>query len=122
MRCFRANPSFGSSKRRTEIEKPSKRILLKNGGPAAGFTHALSQVNDWLDVFKEHWGTCLDAMKVQRKMVTRVRGVIIVGRASDYDAKALARLKSTNHGDVEFLTYDDLRAPVDALAGEFRNL
>ncbi len=75
MRCFRANPSFGSSKRRTEIEKPSKRVLLKNGGPAAGFTHALSQVNDWLDVFKEHRGACLDAMKVPRKMVTRVRGL-----------------------------------------------
>ena len=105
-----------------EIEKPSKKILKKDGGPAHGFNHPLRQVNDWLFEIDRHRLACLEAMNIPEKMVSSVRGVVIVGRDSAYPADALAKLKGGDYGRVTFLTYDDLKASVTSLITSFKKL
>jgi hypothetical protein len=99
-----------------EIELATKRLLTKEGKQAATLTGAFDQVRDWLHEVAEHRLTILDTLGIDRQMVGKVRGVVIAGRDAGYDAKHLRRLKGTDHGQVQFLTYDDLVGDLAALA------
>lgn len=101
-----------------EIEKPSKKLLKKDGSRSSDFNHANDQVLDWLHVIQDHRPACLEMMGIQNDRVTAVRGVMIIGRDGNCDRTLLRKLKSMNLGSVSFLTYDDLLAGLEALIME----
>jgi hypothetical protein len=98
-----------------ELETTATRLMKKNGDMAAPLSHAFDQVRNWLHEVDEHRLAVLDSLKVERDDVSTIRGVVIAGRDSGYDALALRRLKGANYGRVTFLTYDDLLFALDAL-------
>jgi hypothetical protein len=98
-----------------ELEKTTTRLLKKDGGVAAGLSHAFDQVRDWLHTVDEHRLAVLDSLKIDREQVSIVRGVVIAGRDTGYDAHHLRKLKGTDWGRVALLTYDDVAFALDAL-------
>lgn len=98
-----------------ELEKTTTRLMTKKGGVAAPLNHAFDQVRDWLHVIDEHRLATLEAMKIDRNDVSIVRGVVIAGRDSGYDAQQLRKLKGSDWGNIRFLTYDDILFSLDAL-------
>ena len=98
-----------------ELEKTTTRLMKKDGGVAAPLTHAFDQVQDWLHVVDEHRLAMLDSLKIEREEVSAIRGVVIVGRDSGYDAHRLRKLKGVDRGRITLLTYDDLLFALDAL-------
>ena len=98
-----------------ELEKTTTRLMKKDGGIAAPLSHAFDQVRDWLHEVDEHRLAVLDSLHIERDDVSSVRGVVIAGRDSGYDARDLRKLKGADWGRVIFLTYDDLLFALDAL-------
>jgi hypothetical protein len=105
-----------------EIERASTRLLTRGGGQAAPLRHALDQVDSWLHVIEEHRLAVLDTLRIPREEVSSVRGVVIAGRDSGYDAEHLRRLKGRERGQVSFLTYDDLGFGLSALIRRMQDL
>ena len=91
-----------------EIEKTSTRLMKKDGGSAAPLNHAIDQVENWLHEANEHRLAVLDSLEISRDNVSVVKGVVIAGRDSGYDAASLRKLKGRDRGKITFLTYDDL--------------
>jgi hypothetical protein len=102
-----------------EIEKTTTKLLKKDGGLHSALNHAFDQVRDWLHIVDDHRSAILDSLKINRDQVSSVRGVVIVGRDSDYDARNLRKLKGSDFGTITFLTYDDLLFSLDSL---YRNI
>lgn len=98
-----------------ELEKTTTRLMKKNGGIAAPLSHAFDQVRDWLYEVDEHRLAVLDSLKIDRAEVSVIRGLVIAGRDTGYDARDLRKLKGADYGRVTFLTYDDLLFALDAL-------
>lgn len=98
-----------------EIEKTTTKLLKNDGGVHHSLTHAFDQVRDWLHRVDEHRLAILDSLKIDRSQVSTVRGVVIAGLDSGYDAQYLRQLKGNDWGRVIFLTYDDLLFALDAL-------
>ncbi len=105
-----------------EIEKPGKAILKKDGGRTADFNHAFDQVQDWLHLISEHRVTCLQMMGLKAELVSAVRGVVVIGRDSASDTYHLRKLKSTDFGQVHFLTYDDFAEGLASLIRDMKKL
>jgi hypothetical protein len=105
-----------------ELEKASTRLMKKDGDMASDLNHALDQVRNWLHVADEHRVALLDMLKIPRDEVSSVRGVVIAGRDSGYDAQKLRRLKGTDFGRTKLLTYDDLLFAISALIDQFDSL
>jgi Domain of unknown function (DUF4263) len=103
-----------------ELESDAKRLVRRNGHPTAELTHALSQVNDWLHEFRTHRLACLSNMQLKDEEVTRVRGLVVIGRQRGHNLEDLRRLKASNLGDVTLLTYDDLAANLAELIREVK--
>lgn len=91
-----------------ELEKPSTRLLKKDGGIAAELSHAFDQVRDWLHTVDEHRVAVLDSLKIERDQVSSVRGVVIAGRDAGYNETHLRKLKGAHSGRITFMTYDDI--------------
>jgi hypothetical protein len=102
-----------------ELERPGKRLLTKSGSRSAQFTQACDQVLQWQHELRDHRVAILDALGLERKEVTRVTGVVIIGLEEGYEKGHLLRLKSADLGGLEFFTYDDILA---SLAGLVRDL
>ena len=98
-----------------ELEKTNVHLLKKNGGIAAPLSHAFDQVRDWLHEINEHQLAVLDSLGIDRNEVGAIRGIVIAGRDSGYDAKNLRKLKGADLGPITFLTYDDLLFAFEAL-------
>lgn len=98
-----------------ELEKTTTRLMKKNGGVAAPLSHAFDQVRGWLHVVDEHRLAVLDSLKIERELVSSVRGVVIAGRDIGNDAQHLRQLKGADWGRITLLTYDDLLFALDAL-------
>lgn len=98
-----------------ELEKTTTRLIKKDGGIAAQLSHGFDQVRDWLHATDEHRLAVLDSLKIERGMVSSVRGVVIAGRDIGYDANHMRRFKGTDWGRINFLTYDDLLFSLSAL-------
>jgi hypothetical protein len=96
--------------------------MKKKGGIAAPLSHAFDQVRGWLHVVDEHRLAVLDSLKIERELVSVVRGVVIAGRDIGYDAQHLRKLKGADWGRITFLTYDDLLFALDALIRKMTNL
>jgi hypothetical protein len=98
-----------------ELERPGKRLLIKDGGMAAETQHAFKQVNDWLYEASEHRSAVLSCLDLQPGDVNKIRGVVITGRDQGYDDSDLRKLKWTDFGQVDLFTYDDLIGSLVAL-------
>jgi len=105
-----------------EIETPDTRLLKKDGDQAAPLTHAIDQVQRWLQVMDEHRVAALASMKIDAQMVGNIRGVVIAGRDRKNDKDHLRRLKGMLSGRISFLTFDDLAASLAALVEQMRRL
>jgi len=91
-----------------ELEKPGIKLLKKNGDISQDLQHAFDQVRTWLHEIQRHWTAALDCMGFKEDEIAGVRGVVVAGRDRGYPSKHLMRLKGTDHGQVDFYTYDDL--------------
>jgi len=99
-----------------EIEKPSLRLLKKDGDIAQQLQHAFDQVRSWLHMTNRHWTASLDCMGFRDNEVAGVRGVVVAGRDRGYASEHLMRLKGADHGPIEFYTFDDLLEDTVSLA------
>lgn len=90
-----------------EIEKPSLRLLKKDGGVTADLQHALDQVRSWLRLFNDHKAAALDGLNLKLDEVAKIKGVVIAGRKPKDEGQTRI-LRSTSWGDIEVFTYDDL--------------
>lgn len=105
-----------------ELEKPGKRILKKNGGRTADFNHPFDQIRDWIFAFEEHKYTILDSLNINIKEVSDIKGLVIIGRDSDCEMSQLRKVKSTNTGNIDFWTYDDVIGSMETLIKNFDEL
>jgi len=104
-----------------EIERPDTPLMKKNGHTTAKMQHAIDQVNDWLDLVKEDKSAILRSMKLKSEDVSRVKGVVILGRDKGYDKEKLRRLKGKDIGEVSFFTYDDILNGLYSLVSNINN-
>ena len=105
-----------------ELEKPGKKLLKQGGGIASEAHHAFDQVNDWLHEIKLHRPAVLDCLDIETNEVGKVKGVVIIGRESDYEQKHLLKLKERDFGEVELFTYDDLLRNLGGLIWNIEDL
>lgn len=101
-----------------EIEPATANLLRRNGDHAAPLTHAVNQVQNWLQVVDEHRIACLTEMKIEPNSVGNIRGVVIAGRDAGYDNAHLRQLKSVFSGRISVLTYDDLLGSLTTLISQ----
>jgi hypothetical protein len=105
-----------------EIEQPGLRLMKQDGGIAAPLTHAFDQVHSWLQHADDHRIAMLDALKIPSADVSAIRGAVIAGRDSGYDALHLRKLKGTDRGRIAFYTFDDILFGLIALCKDIENL
>ena len=105
-----------------ESEKASTKLMKKNGDRASDLVHAFDQVRHWLQIIDEHRLGVLDDLNIDRNEVSTIRGVVIAGRETGYDAQKLRHLKMHKEERISFLTYDDLLFALDSLLKNFDNL
>ena len=105
-----------------ELEKPGKKLLKRDGGITAYVQHAFDQVTDWLQEIEQHRLAVLDCLDIGTSEVSKVRGVVIMGREHGYEEKHLLKLKWKDFGKVELLTYDDLLRNLGGLAQNINEL
>lgn len=105
-----------------ELEKPSTRLLKKDGGIHSELQHAFDQVRDWLHTTDEHRSAVLECIGLDRAHVGAVQAVVIAGRDTPYPAEHLRRLKGNDYGRIRFMTYDDLLASLSTLSRSFEQL
>jgi hypothetical protein len=99
-----------------ELERPSIRLLKKDGDITQQLQHAFDQVKRWMHTMQRRWTAALDCMGFSEAEVAGVRGVVIAGRDGGYSSEHLMRLKGDDRGPVEFYTYDDLLEDAVSLA------
>ena len=102
-----------------EIERAGARLLKKDGHIAAPLSHAFEQVRDWLHCTDEHRLAILDDLHLNKDDVSQIRGIVIAGIDSGYDAAHIRKLKGTDWGRVTFLTFDDLSSALNSLVNRF---
>lgn len=101
-----------------EIEKPSKRIYIKNGSTSSDFSQAQNQLNQWrswftIDAnvaqFKEMYG--MPGYMLGRQM--KLHMILVYGRRSELvEQPDLARQRgSLLPGDAELMSFDRLLDP-----------
>jgi hypothetical protein len=82
--------------------------------------HWIATINEYrsrpMHVVDDHRLAVLEDLKIDRNMVSKVRGVMIAGRGRGNVAPDLHRLKGINRGNVSLLTYDDLANIMATLA------
>lgn len=105
-----------------EIEPPGINLLRKNGDHAAPLTHAVNQVQNWMQIASEHRNTFLTELKIEMTAVGSIRGVVIAGRDTPYDPAHLRQLKAVYSGSIIILTYDDLLGSLVALIEQISRL
>ncbi len=103
-----------------EIERPGAKLTQKGGAPSKFFNHAVNQVQDWLQVLDDHKEAALQSLAtdLSSASVSNVRGVVILGRDASVTPTVLRSLKKRSLGGIEFLTFDDLVAGLNAVAAK----
>jgi hypothetical protein len=98
-----------------ELEKPGMRLLRNDGAMTAKTTHAIDQVREWLFIIDHHHAAALDCLHLEPDDLSKIKGVVIAGRESGYNKKHFQKLKWSDLGRVELLTYDDILRNLGAL-------
>jgi hypothetical protein len=105
-----------------EIEKTKTKLMKSNGHRHSELTHAIDQVNDWLNTITEHRLAVLNELNIKPDEINIIKGVVIAGREQNYDPIKMRRLKMTQEAGVYFLTFDDLLLSLDSLINKFNAL
>lgn len=105
-----------------EIEKPSTRLLTKQGGIASELQHAIDQIQDWLHEVKNHRNAFLDSLDLKMDDINSIRGIVIAGRDGMNASRDLMKLKGRDFGEFDLLTYDDLLRSATGLFRQVSNL
>ncbi len=102
-----------------EIEKPGKKILKQDGGLTADAQRPFTQLNEWLCLIDDHRAAFLSGLNLTTADVSKIRGMVVIGRNEGYDSEHIRKLHWTDFGKCEFNTYDDM---VNSLATLIRGL
>jgi hypothetical protein len=95
-----------------ELEKASLPIFNKAGRLRAHVTHAIQQVEDWLQWWREH------PNEIPKALDSSIppQGLVVIGRNINLDEQAKKRLLHLNGNRlVKVITYDDLLSRIEAL-------
>lgn len=103
-----------------EIERPSTRLVKKDGKTAAPLQHAIDQVNDWIYSIERHRTAALECMGVSPMEVATIRGVVVAGRSDHVNSDPLHRLRSADRGKVTVMTFDDLVIGLNQVLAQYR--
>jgi hypothetical protein len=103
----------GSQYLLVELERASHMLYTKANNPTAALTHAVSQVEDWLEWSYEN----LSYLRGRYPDIHEPRGLVILGRRSSLNHKAAKALRRRNVlSKVQVATYDDLIDDMKAIA------
>lgn len=105
-----------------ELEKSGTRILKKDGGLTADVQRPFTQVNEWLHMIEEEKSAVLRGMDLIPSDVSKIRGIIIMGRNKGYDDEHFRKFNWTDFGKIDFYTYDDLLNSLIILIRNMRDL
>lgn len=105
-----------------EIERPSLKLLKKDGGLRSEANHAFDQVTEWLRQADDHRAAVLKAFDLVPSDLTAIRGVVVAGRDGPYSPVQLSSLKGPRLANVTFFTYDDLLGNLGILIRELVRL
>jgi hypothetical protein len=95
-----------------ELERASLPIFTESGRLRSHVTHAIQQVEDWLQWWHEHPN---DIPRVLDDSIPP-QGLVVIGRSEHLDEQAKRRLLHLNHNRrVKVLTYDDLLERIEGL-------
>jgi hypothetical protein len=95
-----------------ELEHPNRRLFTRKGRLCAHITHAIHQVEDWLQWWREHPSEVPSGLDSS----VPIEGLVVVGRSaqmSDDERTRLLHLNSTRH--VKVVTYDELLDRIERL-------
>jgi hypothetical protein len=102
-----------------ELEHPRASIFTAKGRPRSHVTHAIQQVEDWLQWWREH---PKDVPKGFDSTIP-VQGLVVIGRnknLTERDKRRLLHLNSTR--DVKLITYDELLEKLEILIQNLESL
>lgn len=102
-----------------ELEKASLPIFTKSGRLRSHVTHAIQQVEDWLQWWREH------PSEIPKAFDSSIppQGLVVIGRNLDLDEQDKKRLLHLNSNRlVKVITYDDLLNRIEALIQSLENL
>ena len=105
-----------------ELDKSGTRILKKDGGLTADAQRPFTQVNEWLHMVEEEKSAVLRGMDLISSDVSKIRGIIIMGRNKGYDEEHFRKFNWIDFGKVDFYTYDDLLNSLIILIRNMRDL
>lgn len=106
-----------------EIESPKTRIYQEKGEePAAGFTHAIQQVEDWLQYVEDHKATVREVDGMPE--INKPTGEVVIGRNSHMSVTARKRFdyKRGENPRITLKTYDMMIAAGRAFAANLRRM
>jgi hypothetical protein len=96
-----------------ELEQASHTLFTKTNNPTAAVTHAVRQVEDWLEWSYEN----LSYLRSRYPEIHEPKGLVVLGRRSSLDPKAAKALRRRNVlSKVQVVTYDDLIDDMKAIA------
>jgi hypothetical protein len=88
-------------------------LFTKTNNPTAAVTHAVRQVEDWLEWSYEN----LSYLRSRYPEIHEPKGLVVLGRRSSLDPKAAKALRRRNVlSKVQVVTYDDLIDDMKAIA------
>jgi Domain of unknown function (DUF4263) len=103
----------GSGYLLVEIERPSHSLYTKSYNPTSALTHAVRQVEDWLEWSYEN----LSYLRSRYPDIHEPKGLVVLGRRSSLDRKAAKALRRRNVlSKVRVATYDDLIDDMKSIA------
>ncbi|MEM7582814.1 MAG: Shedu immune nuclease family protein [Acidobacteriota bacterium] len=99
-----------------EIERPGKRVFVKEGHFSAPFTQAKDQLLDWEDWVRRN----IAYLKQELPDLHSPKFLLVMGRSQGLDSKMRRKLQEEFSGSSrEFLTYDDLLTRYERLYEQF---
>ena len=102
-----------------ELERANLPIFTKSGRFRSHVTHAVQQVEDWLQWWREH------PNEIPKALDSSIppQGLVVIGRNIDLDEKDKKRLANINSNRlVKVITYDDLLNRIEALIQSLESL
>lgn len=94
-----------------EIEAPYRKLFRKNEHPRYELTHAIDQINDWLEFIGEHRAKVEQELQLPGISVSP-RAMVVIGRArglTERNRKKLVKMQE-RQPRLRIVTYDDVLA------------
>lgn len=105
-----------------EIEKPDVRLFENKGNPTAAFTHAQQQTRDYLKRVADN-KEFLRSRQCPNLTGDNFKGLLVIGRSSDLDAKGNEKLDNINaevRSRYEIKTFDKILKENETMLGNIK--